>query len=273
MSDRQHTYTDLLAIMHRLRSPGGCPWDAEQSHTSLRPYMIEEACEAIDAIQRGDDHELCDELGDVLLQVIFHAEMAAERGAFTMKDVVEGLARKLVRRHPHVFADATAKTPEQVVANWSEIKAQEKVERARAQGIDDKDTAPSSALDGIPRSLPALALADRIGRRAASAGFDWSRAEGARDKIHEELEEIAEAVTADNEPEIAREIGDMLLAASSYARLLNVNGEIALRDAVDRFEKRFRHVECDLRERNIDGQSADDQILAEAWQRAKDAES
>lgn len=265
MAERRHDWRDLLDLMHRLRSPGGCPWDAEQTHESLRPYLIEEAYEAVEAIEDGSSEALCDELGDVLLQVVFHAELATEAGAFTIDDVIERLCDKLVRRHPHVFSDVKVTTADEVVKNWDRIKAREKT--AREDG--SAHASDSSALADLPRNLPALARAHRVGSKARSAGFDWQEPQGASEKILEELDEILEARENGDHAEIEREVGDMLLAASSYARLLGVNGESALRDAVDRFALRYRRLEQELAERGIDAREADPQLLAAAWCRAK----
>ena len=247
--------------MHRLRAPGGCPWDAEQTHASLRPYVVEEAHELCEAIETGGDRELLDELGDVLLQVVFHAELAAERGAFTIADVADALVAKLVRRHPHVFGDTPAETSAEVVANWSKIKAREREASGRESG----------ALAGVPRALPALLRAHRLGEKAGAVGFDWPDAAPAREKIAEELCELDEAVAASDLEAATAEVGDVLFAASNYARLLRVNAEMALQTALDRFERRFRAMEAEYAER---GESMGDATLDElelAWQRAKSA--
>lgn len=251
--------------MHRLRAPGGCPWDAEQTHESLRPYLIEEAYEVLDAIESGSDEELRDELGDLLLQVVFHAEMAAERGAFTVDDVVAAINRKMVRRHPHVFADAPASSSSDVSADWSRIKAEE-----RAAKSGDR---PHSQLDGVPRALPALHRAHRLGERAAAVGFDWPDASGARAKVDEELAELDTAVASGDETEIAHELGDVLFALASHARLLGHNADNALRGSLARFEERFRKVEGYFRRTGRDLGSADLKELEEAWQRAKRAKN
>ncbi len=256
------SFATLISTMHRLRAPGGCPWDAEQTHASLKPYVLEEAHELCDAIDGGEDGELRDELGDLLLQVVFHAELAAERGAFSIADVVEGLVAKLVRRHPHVFGDEQATTSADVKANWSRIKARE---RAATGGI----AKPTGALTGVPRGLPALLRSHRLGERAAAVGFDWPNAAAARAKINEEIGELDEAVVAGDSAAVVAELGDMLFAASSYARLLEINGEMALQSALDRFERRFRAIEAEYAERGEALEDASLEALDQAWQRAK----
>ncbi len=216
----------LLEIMARLRGPGGCPWDRAQDFASIAPYTIEEAYEVADAIARHDMADLRDELGDLLLQVVFHARMAEEAGSFAFADVAEAICAKMERRHPHVFADGTAETPEAVVTNWEAIKAAEKPRE--------------SVLDGVARALPALLRADKLSRRAARAGFDWPDAEGARAKL---IEEMAELDAAEGTAARLEEAGDLLFAAASWIRKLGIDPEAALRAACDKFERRFRVIE------------------------------
>lgn len=231
---RAHGFAELIALMHRLRAPGGCPWDADQSHESLKPYLIEEAYEALEAIDRGDDAALRDELGDVLLQVIFHAELADERGAFSIHDVVDTLGRKLVRRHPHVFEDAVVTTPAAVQKQWSEIK---KAERA------DREAPSASLLGAVPRALPALSRAHRVGEKAASLGFDWPDARGAREKVDEELAEADSASRSENRDALAEELGDLLFAVASWARLAGFQAENLLEKSIAKFLVRFEKLE------------------------------
>lgn len=260
MSDQHPEFADLIALMHRLRAPGGCPWDAEQTHASLRPYLLEEAYEVIDAIDAGSDPELCDELGDLLLQVVFHTELAAERGAFTIGDVIDGLSAKLVRRHPHVFAETKVASSSEVERNWSAIKRTER----RKRGV----TAPS-AIDGLPRAMPALARAHRIGEKAANAGFDWDRAAAVREKIDEELGEIDRALADGDSSALEEEIGDLLFAVASFARLSGIQAESALAGALAKFDRRFRRLEQHLggEARSMHEVSAAD--LEALWQRLK----
>jgi tetrapyrrole methylase family protein/MazG family protein len=220
---------DLLKIMHRLRSPGGCPWDREQTHQSLARNLLEEAHETLEAIDDGDPDRLREELGDLLLQVVFHAEMAMEEGTFDIDDVAEGITTKLVRRHPHVFGDVEVDSAAQVLVNWERIKTEEKGEHP----IDDE----------IPATLPALARASKVQRRAAGFGFDWRRASGAMDKVREELGELEEAAP----DAVEDELGDVLFAVAALARTLNVDPEAALRKATRRFSERFER----MRERAV----------------------
>lgn len=237
----------LVEIMRRLRDPvDGCAWDREQTFETIAPYTIEEAYEVADAIRRGDMHALKDELGDLQLQVVYHARIAEERGAFAIDDVMAAIADKMIRRHPHIFGGA-AKSP-----GWEALKAAE-----RSTDLD------ASALAGVARALPALKRAEKIQRRAARIGFDWPDAQGPRSKIDEELEEIEAAETQDEQ---AAELGDLLFSVVNYARHLGIDPETALKGATERFETRFRKVEGmagkPLSEMHIDA-------LETLWQRAK----
>ncbi len=241
-------------ITARLRGPGGCPWDREQTHASLTPYMIEEAYEAVDAIERDDIADMIEELGDVLLQVVLHSQLAEEAGRFSLDDVAEEVNRKLVRRHPHVFGDTVARTSSEVLRNWERIKRTEKGERR------------ASALDGIPAALPALSLAQTMGRKAAKLGFDWPDAAGVLAKVGEELAEISAAASADERQD---EMGDLLFALTSACRHLGIDAESALRGATHKFAARFRRVESLARERNLDLAALDAARLDDLWQEAK----
>ena len=254
--------------MHTLRAPGGCPWDAEQTHASLKPYVVEEAHELCDAIDSGNDSALADELGDVLLQVVFHAELAAERQAFGVEDVIDRLSAKLVRRHPHVFAGASVATSAEVLATWSKIKQRERGAEGSA-GEENRAAARTSALDGVPRTMPALLRAHRLGERAAAVGFDWKDAAGVRDKVREELDEMI-AAESDAAPErVLEEIGDALFTLASYARHRGANAEMLLQAALDRFQQRFDRMEEDLAAEGLRVDGLDDARLEQAWQRAK----
>jgi len=230
--DAAEAFARLIAIMARLRGPGGCPWDREQSHASIKPYLIEEAYEVVEAIERADDEDLCSELGDLLLQIVFHAQMASEAGRFTINDVVEAINEKLIRRHPHVFADAKVGDSDDVVRNWSRIKAEERIH-----------SADRSALAGVPRSMPALLRAQRLGDKASGVGFDWASAAGVLAKVREELEELEEAIAAADAAATEAELGDLLYAITSLARHLQIRAEDALTGASDRFSRRFRRME------------------------------
>jgi len=255
-------FQELVRIMHRLRAPGGCPWDAEQTHESLKPYLLEEAYEVIEAIEDGDDRDVCEELGDLLLQVVFHAELAEERKAFTIDDVVGAISEKLVRRHPHVFGDVSVGSSAEVAANWSRIKAAEKAARGAPDG-------PESVLAGVPSGLPALIRAHRIGEKASGVGFDWPSAAGAREKIGEELAEVDEAASSGDSAALADEIGDLLFAVASYARRSGFNAENLLRNSVARFSRRFRHMEDEFAAAERDMHDASPADLDASWERAK----
>ena len=244
--------TPLTDIMVRLRDRDtGCPWDIEQNFATIAPYTIEEAYEVADAIERNDLVSLKDELGDLLLQVVFHCQMASELGAFNLQDVVRGICDKMVRRHPHVFGDARA-TRHEVPDNWEAIKA--------AERSGDED---NSALAGVAIALPALLRAQKIQKRAARTGFDWPDQSGARDKIIEELEEVSEANSAEH---VAEEIGDLLFAVVNFARFHKVDAEDALKQASAKFERRFRDMEMSAGNA-FGGLSLDEK--EELWQQAK----
>jgi nucleoside triphosphate diphosphatase len=261
----------LLAIMAALRTPGsGCPWDLEQDFATIAPYTIEEAYEVADAIVRNDLLDLKDELGDLLLQVVFYARMAEEAGAFDFGDVVESITGKLIRRHPHVFGEARDLSPEAVKALWGEIKQAEKEERRRERGSGDAPAA--GLLDGVPAGLPALVRADKLTRKAATVGFDWPDAAQVIDKIEEELGEVREALEGGSRAEIEDEIGDLLFAVVNLARHAGVDPESALRGANAKFERRFRAVEQALAavgKRPADA-SLDD--MEDLWGKAKERE-
>ncbi len=241
---------DLLRVMQRLRGPGGCPWDREQTHQSLARHLLEEAHEALEAIDSGDAERLREELGDVLLQVVFHAEMACQEGTFDIDDVAEGITQKLVRRHPHVFGGADVGSSAEVLLNWERIKSEEKGER----GVDDD----------IPSSLPALARATKVQRRAAASGFEWRSRDGALRKVREELAEVEQAP-----PERAEEeVGDLLFAVAALARRLAVDPETALRKATARFAERFERMKESARS---DGVSLGDLTEGELLRRFRTA--
>ena len=228
----------LIEIMAALRNPeGGCPWDLEQDFKSIRHYTIEEAYEVADAIEREDFDDLREELGDLLLQPVYHAQMAAERGLFDIGDVVHAITEKLIRRHPHVFGEAAAASAGGAKARWEEIKSDE---RARKAAGRDEET---SVLDDVPQSLPALARAEKLSKRAASVQFDWPDWRQTLDKVREELDEVTEVAERGEQQKVAEEIGDLLFAAANLARKLGVDPEAALRDANGKFTRRFHYVE------------------------------
>jgi MazG family protein len=237
------TLARLVGVMRRLLGPGGCPWDREQTYETLRKYVLEEACEVIDAIDSNDRGALREELGDLLLQVVFQAELGRREGSFAIDDVIEGIVAKLVYRHPHVFAEAhphadgelaTAADADAVLRNWEKLKVREKGRRG--------------LLAGLPRSMPALTRAQRIGEKVARVGFDWENAQGSRVKVSEELQELDAAVLAGSESAIEEELGDLLFALVNLSRHLEVDAEGALRRASDKFTRRFEHVEKRVQE-------------------------
>jgi ATP diphosphatase len=239
----------LVEIMARLRDPdGGCPWDLEQDFSTIRNYTIEEAYEVSDAIERQDFDDLRDELGDLLLQPVYHAQMAAERGLFDIGDVIEAATTKMIRRHPHVFGPDAAGDAAAATQRWDAIKAEERARRAARRGTG---ATPASLLDDVPYALPALARAEKLARRAASVGFDWPSTAEVLDKAREELGEVADAIAAGDRRAVAEELGDLLFAVANLCRHLGVDPEAALRDANAKFTRRFAHVERRAREDGI----------------------
>jgi nucleoside triphosphate diphosphatase len=260
----------LLAIMAALRTPGsGCPWDLKQDFASIAPYTIEEAYEVADAIERGDDQDLKEELGDLLLQVVFHARMAEEGRLFDFGDVVESITAKLIRRHPHVFGDAGDLRPDEVNRLWDSIKREEKAQRRGRLGHEAPD---SSLLAGVPLVLPALTRAEKLTRKAATVGFDWPDTTQVVAKIHEELEELREATATQSPDRIADEVGDLLFAVANLARHLKVDPEAALRGTNAKFERRFQAIERTLAERGCSLHDADLDEMERIWAEAKQAE-
>lgn len=260
----------LLAIMAALRTPGsGCPWDLEQDFASIAPYTIEEAYEVADAIERGDIQDLKEELGDLLLQVVFHARMAEEGRLFAFGDVVEAITAKLVRRHPHVFGNAGGLQTDEVNRMWDAIKREEKA--ARQERLGDA-AAEASLLTGVPLALPALTRAEKLTRKAATVGFDWPDTAQVVAKIHEELEEIREAAATESPGRVADEVGDLLFAVANLARHLKVDPEAALRGTNAKFERRFQAIERTLAARGRSLQDADLDEMERIWTEAKEAE-
>ena len=228
----QYSYEDLLTIMARLRGPGGCPWDIAQDNQTLLPYLIEETSELIEAIQSRDDSHVEEELGDVLLQVVFHAQLGSERGVYDMSRVIDGISKKLVNRHPHVFGESQIKDAAAVEEQWEEIKKKEKGKEHR-----------QSVLDDVSRALPGLQYAAKIQKRAAKVGFDWPDISGVLDKVQEEIEEVEEARMSNDQEHVAEEIGDLLFSVVNYSRHCGVDPEIALRAATAKFKTRFQAME------------------------------
>jgi MazG family protein len=249
----------LLTIMARLRGPGGCPWDREQTRTSLKPYLVEEAYEVLEAIESGDTSALREELGDLLFQVVFHAQLATEAGEFTMTDLLQALNSKMTRRHPHVFGDAEVATAGEALAQWEAIKQGE----ARSRGHD------RSVIDGVPRALPALIRAQRTQSKAARVRFDWPDARAAWEKVEEEVREVAAAIESGDRARVTEELGDLLFSVVNVARLSGTDAEDALQSAVEKFRRRFLDMEADLATRGTPlGQASMDE-MERAWAAAK----
>ncbi len=260
------SFNRLANIMAHLRAPDGCPWDKIQTHESLRPFLIEESAEVLDAIAQNNPRALCEELGDLLLQVVFHAQLANEAGQFSLDDVCQGISDKLVRRHPHVFGEETAQSADDVKPLWDKIKREEKLARGELP-------ADSSVLDGVSSSLPALASALQISKKAAKVGFDWPNEDGVWDKVREELDELQSA-RDENESNArqAEELGDLLFSVVNIARWRKVDPEIALRDVNAKFKKRFGIMESLAREEGRELESLSPEEWETLWQRAKIAE-
>ncbi|TVR04032.1 MAG: nucleoside triphosphate pyrophosphohydrolase [Deltaproteobacteria bacterium] len=249
----------------RLRAPGGCPWDRAQTHSSLARYLVEETHECVDAIASGEDDALRDELGDVLLQVVLHSRIAEERGAFGLQDVIDGVNRKMIRRHPHVFGEATADSPEEVSQLWEEAK---RAERATGGAEDGAEDGPLAArLDRLSRGLPPLARAERVAAAAAVAGFDWDGAAAVIEKVREEIMEVVEALDRGTREDVEEEIGDLLFAVVSLARHADVSADRALRRALRKFEGRVRRVEALAREEGAGLLALGADALDALWER------
>lgn len=271
-----NSFSDLVHLMARLRAPDGCPWDRKQTHQSLKPYLLEETYEVLETIERGDHQGLREELGDLLLQILFHAQLGAEQGTFTIDEVLRQLADKLVRRHPHVFGEEAKQRPpgtaDEVVTRWEEIKRNER-DQAADEGVR------KSVLGGVPKTLPALLRAYQVQARASRVGFDWPHTRQGQEmvlgKIEEEIRELREALTSSDSraaQQVEGEFGDLLFALVNLGRFIKVNPEDALRGAVNRFTERFEHIE---REAGRQGRRVDQLTLEEMdalWESAKQRE-
>jgi tetrapyrrole methylase family protein/MazG family protein/ATP diphosphatase len=257
------SYPRLVALMQRLLAPDGCPWDREQSFETLRRYVLEEASEVVDAIDIGDRQQLRDELGDLLLQVVFLGELARREAAFGPDDVVAGIVNKLVRRHPHVFGDLELDDAEEVLVNWERIKARERKEKGDTQAL----------LDTVPRGLPALVRAQRIGDKASKVGFDWPEPSGPRAKLSEEIAELDEALDSGDAARVEEELGDVLFALVNVARHSKVDAEASLRAATRKFMRRFAYVETQVANEHGGWEQPEGHLpldrLEELWQQGK----
>ena len=262
------SFQSLVELVDRLRSPGGCPWDIEQTHESLKPMMIEEAYEAVEAIDAGDDNELMGELGDLLLQVVFHSRIASEENRFSAADVIDRVRDKMVRRHPHVFADAKAETAGDVLKSWEAIKAAEL--SAKGKGAHQGE----SMLDSVSKALPAVMESYQMTIKASRVGFDWPDAAAVLEKLDEETAELKEAIArADfDHQEVSGEIGDLLFVVVNVARVLGIDPESALKSSNRKFRRRFRHIEDALRERGKQPADSTLEEMDELWNEAKHIE-
>jgi tetrapyrrole methylase family protein/MazG family protein len=251
-------FIQLLEIIHRLRAPGGCPWDRKQTPESLKAYIVEDSYEVRDAIDNGQPDDICEELGDLLLQVLLQSEIAAEKGQFTIVDVIEGLSAKLVYRHPHVFGDTQVDGADEVLTNWEKLKKEEKGRKR--------------LFDGLPRELPGLLRAARTGEKAARVGFDWPGPDEVRKKVMEELGELDEAIAADDQEARQSELGDLLFAVAQWARHLGVQPEESLRAGCRRFEDRFYKMEHVATGNGQEIKDLDLDAMEQIWQQVKEAE-
>ena len=253
-----YTITDLLEIMRILRAPDGCPWDRVQTHESIRQNFIEETYEAVEAIDKANYDLMREELGDVLMQVIFHSIMEEETGRFTFDDVCDEVCKKLILRHPHVFGTVSAETPEEVLRNWDAIKMQSKSQKKTADSVDD-----------VARSLPALMRAQKVQKRSAKSGMDFADADDAASKIPEELAELKEAIPSGDKEKLTEELGDLLFSVVNVARFIGVDAEEALTKATDKFSRRFRSVEELAAERGVDMKTSSMALIDSLWEEVK----
>ncbi len=254
----KYDFYDLVDIVRRLRAPGGCPWDIEQTHESIKKDLIEETYEVIEAINKNSVPMLREELGDVMMQVIFHSQIETEVGSFNIDDVTDEISKKLIIRHPHVFGDVSVDGVDDVLTNWDDIKRRTKNQKT-----------VSDSIASVPRELPALMRAQKIQSKAAKVGFDWADVGGAIDKLYEEIEEIKQAIAADDSANIFEELGDLLFSVVNISRFVDCNSEEALTAASDKFASRFEIVERLASERGIDMKSSSLQELDRLWDEAK----
>jgi len=266
-------FEKLVAVQARLRAPNGCPWDREQTHQTLRTYLIEEAYEVLEALESGDDAKFAEEMGDLLLQIVFHSQIAREEGRFTVAEVIREIHDKMIRRHPHVFGETRAKDSAEVLRNWEQIKAEER--RADAKGKSGASKgAPKEAslLDGVSRALPATLEGFQLTRKASRIGFDWEEAGGVFEKLLEETEELKKASTEQHEPKVEEELGDLLFAAVNLSRFLKIDPEIALKKANAKFSRRFREMERMARKSGREFKELPRAEMETLWDAAKRAE-
>ena len=258
INKKKFNIDDLLEIMRDLRKPGGCPWDREQDHHSIRNDFIEETYEAIDAIDRESTVDMCEELGDVLLQVVFHSQIEAEKNGFDFQDVCDGICKKLIERHPHVFGEISVKNSREVLENWDRIKQKSK-----------HQTTFTDTLKSVPMSFPALMRADKVQKRAKKAGFDWDNVKDASKKLDEELEEFKEALLENDGTQAEEEFGDLLFSMVNVSRFMGINSEKALHAATDKFINRFEKTEIIAQKKGIDMKKSSLETLDRLWEEAK----
>ena len=267
-------FEKLVGVQARLRAPNGCPWDREQTHQSLRTYLIEEAYEVLEALESGNDDKFVEEMGDLLLQIVFHSQIAGEEGRFTVAEVIREIHDKMIRRHPHVFGKTRAKDPAEVLRNWEQIKAEERRTRGK-QGDSNgggKTRKETSLLDGVSRALPATLEGFQLTRKASRIGFDWDDAGGIFEKMQEESEELKRALGEQDQPKIEEELGDLLFAAVNLSRFLKVDPEIALRKANAKFSRRFRAMEGLARKNGREFKDLPREEMEAFWDAAKKSE-
>ncbi len=263
----------LVSLQARLRAPNGCPWDREQTHESLRTYLVEETYEVLETLDCGDAAKLSEELGDLLLQIVFHAEIAREAGRFDITDVIEQIHTKMVRRHPHVFGKEKASTAAQVLKNWEQLKTAERAASRGEKGLQGSSASGASLMDGLPKTLPALLEAYQLTRRASRVGFDWEHIDGLFDKLREEAEELREALGQREAARTEEEVGDLLFVAVNVARFLGVDPEIALKKSNRKFAARFRQMECEAARTGRPLADSTKDQLEELWQASKAGEA
>jgi tetrapyrrole methylase family protein/MazG family protein len=267
-------FEKLVAVQARLRAPNGCPWDREQTHQSLRTYLIEEAYEVLEALESGNDAKFAEEMGDLLLQIVFHSQIAREEERFTVAEVIREIHDKMIRRHPHVFGNTQAKDSAEVLRNWEQIKAQEgrsgenKGDSKGDQGVPKEE----SLLDGVSRALPATLEGFQLTRKASRIGFDWEVVDGVFEKLLEETEELKKASKEQDQPKVEEELGDLLFAAVNLARFLKIDPEIALKKANAKFSRRFRKMERLARENGQEFKELPRAEMEALWETAKQAE-
>jgi len=266
-------FEKLVAVQARLRAPNGCPWDREQTHQTLRTYLIEEAYEVLEALESGNDAKFAEEMGDLLLQIVFHSQIATEEGRFNVADVIREIHDKMIRRHPHVFGETRARDSAEVLRNWEQIKAEErKAKKEKKSEIPEGSAAKPSLLDGVSRALPATLEGFQLTRKAARIGFDWDNPDGVVAKMQEETEEVRKALKAANPAKIEEEIGDLMFAAVNLARFLGVDPEIALKKANAKFSRRFKAMEAQARAAGREFKDLPREEMEALWDSTKEAE-